>query len=209
MATKYQLAIFDFDGTLADSFPFFVSVFNELAERHDFRKIDANEISIFRHYTPSQIMKHVDLPQWKLPVVATSLISLMNRHAKSIPLFAHVDDMLHHLSNAGIYLSIISSNSYENIAKILGPANTKLISHFDCGVSIFGKSSKIRKLLKKTSIPTDKAIYIGDQVTDLEAARKERVAFGAVSWGYGSIESLRKHSPEEEFDHVGAIRRIA
>ena len=36
----YRLAIFDFDGTLADSFPFFLSVFNTIADRHGFRRID-------------------------------------------------------------------------------------------------------------------------------------------------------------------------
>jgi phosphoglycolate phosphatase len=30
---KYRLIVFDFDGTLADSFPFFVSVVNTLADR--------------------------------------------------------------------------------------------------------------------------------------------------------------------------------
>ena len=29
---KYKFANFDFDGTLADSFPFFIAVFNQLAE---------------------------------------------------------------------------------------------------------------------------------------------------------------------------------
>jgi phosphoglycolate phosphatase len=37
---KYRLAIFDFDGTLADSFPFFVRVINQLAEQHGFKKVD-------------------------------------------------------------------------------------------------------------------------------------------------------------------------
>ncbi len=206
---KYQLALFDFDGTLADSFPFFVSVFNQLAEQHDFKKIDLCEASAFRHYTPQQIMKHIGLPSWKLPLVATSVISMMRKNAESISLFAQVDDMLLHLSNAGVMLAIVTSNSYDNVIQILGPANAKLISHFECGMSIFGKSARIRRLLKKTTIPASKAIYIGDQVPDLEAARKESVAFGAVSWGYGAIELLRKHSPEEEFDHVSAIRRIA
>jgi len=64
-------------------------------------------------------------------------------------------------------------------------------------------------VLKKTGIPCREVIYIGDQVADLEAARKEKVTFGAVSWGYETIESLRKHFPEEEFDCVHAIRRIA
>ena len=33
---KYRLAIFEFDGTLADSFPFFIRVFNQLAEQYGF-----------------------------------------------------------------------------------------------------------------------------------------------------------------------------
>ena len=206
---KYRLAIFDFDGTLADSFPFFIRVFNQIAEKHGFRGIDPDLAPTYRSYDARQMMEQVGLPAWKLPLVARSFISLMRENVSSIPLFDHVDDMLLHLANRGATLAIVSSNSYDNVVRILGPTNAKLISQFECGVSIFGKASRIRKALKKTGIPSCEAIYIGDQVADLEAARKEKVAFGAVSWGYATIESLRGHSPEEEFESVSAITRIA
>ncbi|HZW23581.1 HAD hydrolase-like protein [Noviherbaspirillum sp.] len=206
---KYQLAIFDFDGTLADSFPFFLRNFNRLAERHRFRKIEAEEVAALRHYSAREMMRHVGMPHWKLPLVAASFIGLMRESAHDIPLFSLVDDMLRHLSGAGVQLSIISSNAEDNVARILGPANCALFRHFECGMSIFGKSSRIRHVLDKTGVPAHRAIYIGDQVTDLEAARREGVAFGAVAWGYGTIESLRRHAPEEEFDEVPAIKRIA
>jgi phosphoglycolate phosphatase len=209
MRMKYRLAIFDFDGTLADSFPFFIRVFNQLAEQHGFKGIDPDLAHTYRGYDARQIMEQVGIPAWKLPLVAKSFISLMSQNAASISLFEHTDDMLLHLANKGVTLAIVSSNSYDNVSRILGPANTRLISQFECGVSIFGKSARIQKVLKKTGIPCREAIYIGDQVTDLEAARKVKVAFGAVSWGYGTIESLREHFPEEEFDSVSAIRRIA
>ncbi|HYC41986.1 MAG TPA: HAD hydrolase-like protein [Noviherbaspirillum sp.] len=206
---KYQLAIFDFDGTLADSFPFFVEQFNRLADRHRFARIDPEDVHAYRHYTAAEMMKRVGLPRWKLPVVAASFISLMRENADSIPLFERVDDVLQHLSDAGIYLSVMSSNAEDNVVRVLGPANAGLIRHFDCGMSIFGKAARIRSLLQKTGIPPSKAIYIGDQLTDLEAARKEGIAFGAVAWGYGAIESFRKHAPEEEFNQVTDIKRIA
>ena len=47
----YRLAMFDFDGTLADSLPFFLSVFNTLAERHAFRPIDLAASESIRHYS--------------------------------------------------------------------------------------------------------------------------------------------------------------
>ncbi len=208
MQTKYKLAIFDFDGTLADSFPFFMRVFNQIAEQHGFKTIDPDSASNFRHYTAKQLMKEVGLPTWKLPFVAKNFISLMQQNQSSISLFGHVDEMLLHLSNAGVMLAIVSSNSYDNISQVLGPTNTNLMREFECGMSIFGKASRIKKVLKKTGIAPHEAIYIGDQVMDLEAARKENVAFGAVAWGYGAIESLRAHTPEHEFHHVLEIQKI-
>src|SRR5262249_29729258 len=149
-----------------------IRVFNQIAEKHGFRGIDPDLASTYRSYDARQMMKLVGLPAWKLPFVARSFISLMKENAASIPLFDQVDDMLLHLANRGATLAIVSSNSYDNASRILGPANTRLISQFECGVSIFGKASRIRKALKKAGIPSGEAIYIGDQVADLEAARK-------------------------------------
>jgi phosphoglycolate phosphatase len=206
---KYRMAIFDFDGTLADSFPFFIRVFNQLAEQHGLKKIDPDLAPLYRSYNARQMMEQVGMSAWKFPFVASSLISLMNQHAASIPLFEDTDEMLLHLANRGIILAIVSSNSYDNINQILGPANAKLFSQFECGMSIFSKAARIQKAVKKTGLPSHEVIYIGDQITDLEAARQEKVAFGAVSWGYETIESLRVQFPEEEFDCISAIKRIA
>ena len=206
---KYRLAIFDFDGTLADSFPFFVRVINQLAEQHRYKKVDLDLVPTYRQCSPRQLMEQVGLPAWKLPFVVKSFTSLMRQNAASISLFEEVDDLLPYLANRDMTLAIVSSNSYENVSRILGPANTKLITQFECGVSIFGKPMRIQRVLRKTGIPCHEAISIGDQVTDLETARKVNIDFGAVSWGYGAIESLRAHSPEEEFDCVSAIKRIA
>jgi phosphoglycolate phosphatase len=206
---KYRLAIFDFDGTLADSFPFFLSVFNQLAEQHGFKQIEPESASQFRHYTPKQMMEKLEMPAWKLPLVAKNFIGLMRQNAASIKRFEHVDATLAHLANHGVTLAIVTSNSYDNASQILGPENTKLFSQFECGMSIFGKPARIKKVLKKTGIPAAEAIYVGDQITDLEAAHQANVAFGAVSWGYGSIESMRALNPEEEFDTVSDLQRIA
>jgi len=49
------------------------------------------------------------------------------------------------------------------------------------------------------------AIAIGDEVRDLEAARGERIPFGAVGWGYTHPEALRAHHPEEMFSDLEEI----
>lgn len=206
---KYQLAIFDFDGTLADSFPFFSSTINTLAEQYHFNKIRDEEEQSLRHLNAREIIKHVGLPQWKLPMVAASFVAKMGENVDKIQLFPQVADTLAYLDHAGMFISIITSNTRDNVTRILGQQVMKSIKHLDCGMSMFGKKSRINKLLKKTGITAASAIYIGDQLTDMEAARKSGVAFGAVQWGYSAIEALRIYTPEEEFASVADIKRIA
>ena len=45
---KYKLVIFDFDGTLADSFEWFLGVVGELAARHKFKTFARSELDELR-----------------------------------------------------------------------------------------------------------------------------------------------------------------
>ena len=206
---SYHLAIFDFDGTLADSFPFFLSVFNTLADQHGFKSIDTTRADQFRHYDTRRMMAHVGLPPWKLPLVARSFMAMMKDSAHAIPLFDGIDSALRHLAAQGVGLAVVSSNSEHNVRQVLGPELTGLIAQFECGMSIFGKASRIRAVLKDCGVAAGGAIYIGDQATDGEASRKAGVAFGAVHWGYAAIEALRAAGCEEEFAAPRELCRLA
>ena len=45
---RYRLAIFDFDGTLADSFPWVMGMMNEVADRFKFRRVEDHEVESLR-----------------------------------------------------------------------------------------------------------------------------------------------------------------
>ncbi|MBD9414170.1 HAD hydrolase-like protein [Pseudomonas sp. PDM16] len=206
---NYKLAIFDFDGTLADSFPFFIGVFNTLAEKHRFKSISPAEIPTLRGYGARQMMQHVEMPIWKLPLVSRDFIGLMRASAASICTFDGVEATLQALHERGVAIAIVSSNATDNVTTILGPACMRYIGHLDCGASILGKTTRIRKVVRKYGIPKEQVIYIGDQATDLEASRKAGVDFGAVSWGYATPDSLRALAPEREFRQLSDITQIA
>jgi phosphoglycolate phosphatase len=91
----------------------------------------------------------------------------------------------------------------------MGPEMTRLFRYFECDASIFGKASKITQVVKQSGTSCEKAIYIGDQGEDAKAARKAKVAFGAVSWGYASISALQAYQPQYLFSSVADIKRIA
>jgi len=205
----YRLAIFDFDGTLADSFPFFLSVFNQIADQHGFRRIDITQVERLRHYEPRDMMRHVGMPPWKLPLAAASFKALMSENAGQVRLFPQVDHALRELARGNLELTIVSSNSEYNVRQVLGPELAGLISQYECGMSIFGKTSRIRKVVKRAMVEPSAALYIGDQATDAEAARKAGVDFAAVHWGYAPIEVLRKVDPEHEFDMPASLVEIS
>ncbi|NML18399.1 HAD hydrolase-like protein [Azohydromonas caseinilytica] len=206
---SYQLFIFDFDGTLADSFPFFVEVFNDLARKHGFRCIEAQEVQALREHGAREVMKRVGMPAWKLPMVSASFIGLMKAQTRRIPLFEGMEAVLRQLAGAGVKLAVVSSNAEDNVRAVLGPELAGLIAHYECGMSIFGKASRIRRVLAATGTPAARALCVGDQVTDLEASRAEGVPFAAVAWGYGTPQSLAAHKPQWLLNDVRELVRLA
>jgi phosphoglycolate phosphatase len=205
----YRLAIFDFDGTLADSFPFFLSVFNTIADRHGFRRIDVRKAGRLRHHGMRQVMAHVGMPAWKLPAASRTFMAMMKDSAGAIALFDGIADALRYLHAQGVLVTVVSSNSEHNVRTVLGPELAALVVRFECGMSVFGKASRIRAVLKRCGVAARDAIYIGDQGTDAEASRKAGVDFGAVHWGYATIEALREHGCACEFVTPLELRRIA
>lgn len=205
----YSLVIFDFDGTLADSLPFFLSVVNELALTHGFLTVSADDVPRFRQLPARQIMRELQLPLYKLPRVSQQFMQLMRRNACHISLFAAVEQELHYLASQGVQLAMVSSNAKDTIQQLLGPELTALFCRLECGMSMLNKAQRLRQLLKRLGVAPSQAIYIGDQTTDALAAQKAGIAFGAVSWGYNSIDALRALSPQHEFTEVHAWRQLA
>jgi phosphoglycolate phosphatase len=201
----YRLAIFDFDGTLADSFPWFRGVVNRLADEHGFRRVEDHEVETLRSHSARQVAGHLGVPLWKMPLIARQMRQLMAEDIARIPLFPGVDRLLRGLSDRGIRLAIVSSNSFRNVRRVLGPDNAALIQHCSCGAALFGKRSKLREVLRDSGIPAREAICIGDEIRDQEAARAEGIAFGAVTWGYTDPASLRAQAPEELFASLEEI----
>src|SRR5919202_999910 len=91
---KYQLVIFDFDGTLADSFPWFVQAANTLAAYYHFTPIAPDEVELLRRAGPRQVVCHLGMRWWQMPLIARRLRTLTAANLDQIALFAGVDQML-------------------------------------------------------------------------------------------------------------------
>ena len=202
---RYKLVVFDFDGTLADSFAWFVGVFNDAADRFRFRRIDERELDALRGLSGRQMMKHAGASPWKLPFIASHVRRQTERYAGQVALFPGAGELLRRLHGAGVALAVVSSNSEENVRRVLGPENAGLVRFYECGASIFGKRASFRRVLRRSGFAPGEALCVGDEIRDLEAAREAGIPFGAVAWGYTLPDALRAHAPAEMFEAMEGI----
>jgi phosphoglycolate phosphatase len=206
---KYRMVILDFDGTLADTLPFVLSLTDHLAEKYKVRKIDISDVNLLRTYNAAELMKMHDVPMWKLPMLAAEVQYLMQQNIDQIKMFPGMVDVLRTLHEQKIKIAVVTSNALKNVEKVLGSEIVSLVSYFECGVSLFGKSEKLQNLLRKCAFSAQEVLSVGDEVRDIEAARKSGIPCAAVTWGYSHCESLRGYSPDFILDRVQQILEIS
>jgi phosphoglycolate phosphatase len=197
----YSLIIFDLDGTLADSFPWFLRNVNDVADRFGFRRIADDEVESLRHAGSREILRRLEVPLWKLPGISRHMRRMKSADLAGIPLFPGTEAMLRSLHDGGLPLALVSSDNEANARRQLGAA-ADLFSHFDCGASLFGKATKFRRLVKRTGASPQQVISVGDEVRDIEAARSAGIACAAVMWGYAAPNALRALGPDVVFERM-------
>jgi phosphoglycolate phosphatase len=200
----YSLVIFDLDGTLADSMPWFLRNVNDVADRFGFRRVADEDIEPLRHASTREILARLQVPLWKLPVIARYMRRLKSEQAASIALFPGVGTMLRTLADHGMRLALVSSDTEANARVKLGEL-AELFCCFDCAASIFGKPAKFRRVLKRADVSAARTIAIGDETRDIEAARAVGIACGAVTWGYAAPQALRAREPDLVFERLEDI----
>ena len=204
----YRLAVFDFDGTLADSFPWFLGVLNGVARRHGFREVDRAAAEALRAHGTRRILRELGVPLRRLPAIVRDVRALKARCAGDIPLYEGVPELLRDLAGGGARVAVVSSDGENSVRRTLGAGAAGRVAYFACGASLFGKAPKIRRVLRAAGVLPADAIAIGDETRDAEAAAEAEVAFGAVAWGYALPETLRARRPDHFFSRVGDIAPV-
>ena len=207
--TRYRLAIFDFDGTLADSLDWFRASFQETIARFDLAPVSPEELEGMRGLSAREIKARLKVSMWQLPVIVSDMRKRKLAAASETSLFAGIPAMLADLQRLGVKTAIVSSDSEASVRQVLGPT-ASLITRFDCGAALFGKHWKFRRVARKLGAKPSETICIGDEIRDIEAADAASMDSGAVAWGYALPAALQAAKPTHLFNSIEEItQRLA
>ncbi len=186
--------IFDFDGTIADTFKLFIEISHNLTGHPSL--LDPIITEELKHENIVDAAARLGIAKHRWPILLIRGRKQMAKRLDEIKPFEGIGEVLSSLHKRDFKMYIMSTNSTSNINSFL--SRFGFSEYFQAvygGVGLLNKAAALTKILKKNDIKTEDAVYIGDEVRDIEAANKVNMKVIAVAWGFNDPERLIKDEP--------------
>jgi phosphoglycolate phosphatase len=199
----YNVAMFDFDGTLVDSTPGIIEVMQDVINEN---KLPDHILAEWRVLIGVPLMRQMEIifpdgPEEYWLQLATRYREIYD--AKTIelcPLFPGLRNMLEHLHQAGVKITVATSKRRPLVETVLNYHDlmkyfTMLVGAQDV-VNHKPHPETVFKTLEQLHLAADEAVVIGDSSYDLDMARNAGVDAIGVTTGVHSAEVLSRSEPK-------------
>lgn len=186
---KYELVIFDLDGTLLDTSEGIFGSVRYAEQKLGLVSASEEQLKEFLGPPPKEMYQKVYHIDENIALEATKYHREYGRE-KAIyqaKVYPNMLECLQQLKQKGIKLAVATLKAQDIAETIL--KHFGLVQYFDCIIGMDGKeglrkSDLIRMAIEKTSI-IEKVLMVGDSIYDLEGAREADVEFLGVLYGFG------------------------
>jgi phosphoglycolate phosphatase len=181
--------LFDFDGTIADTFDDHVKIVGRLLKI----KVTKSMLSKAQKLSLRELAEEYHVSTWKLAYFHFKGRRILKKSRKIPVVFKGMDVVLKRLSKkCNVY--IVSSAPKEVIQRTLqkyGITANGILGR----ASLSNKSRRIKRSLKKYKLKKQETVYVGDEIRDIEACKKTRIKIISVTWGFNTMKALKKKRP--------------
>jgi phosphoglycolate phosphatase len=205
MARRFDLLIFDWDGTLADSTALITRSIQHAFVDAGLPEPSRRDASFVIGYGLHQAMQHLAPDASKEQV--TDIVEAYKRHYLAcdgeIALFDGVADALDRYKAAGYGLAVATGKSRRGLDRVL--EQTGLAEYFDvtrCADECHSKPhpQMVEEITAFMAVPPARAVMIGDTTHDLQMASNAGMASLGVSYGAHPKADLLALAPLALFD---------
>jgi len=192
---RHKAVIFDFDGTLADSFEY---VFEFLkAEAGNDKTYTKTELQALHGMSMKRLAVRLGIPAWRLLPVYFKGRRVMRAHMEHVQLFSGMTAVLNQLHEQGCWLFVVSSNSSGNIRRALKRHGVDpYFKAIRGSAGLTGKAAILRQLSLQYRLPARTTWYVGDETADIVSAARAGLRSLAVGWGFADPAHLREVGPD-------------
>lgn len=192
-----NLLVFDFDGTIADTLEAIVTMSNYLAPQYGLKPATPEELTELRDLSFDQLISRADVPLLPLFRLLRRVRRELQKEIAQLSPFPNMAETLRLLAEQGQSMGILTSNSVENVRVFLQVHQLEASFEFvQGGTSLFGKSRRLKKLMRQRNLLPSELLYIGDETRDVDASRRIGIPVAAVTWGFNSRQALLRHDPD-------------
>ena len=191
---NFTTLIFDFDGTLGDTFTSQFEILKQVAKEEKIDFDQNQDPENHKRLSIKEIIKEYKIGPIQLSRMIKKSQKELNKVFEEIDFFPDLEEVLRFLAK-DYKLGILSSNSKENVEKFLYLKNMEIFDFIYTGQNLFGKDKIFKRLIKEENLDKDSILYFGDEVRDIEACQKLDIKVAAVIWGFDHQEILEKAKP--------------
>lgn len=198
------LVIFDFDGTIADSIPQALDMYNELALEFGLQSISQEQFVSLQSRSINIIIKELGISWLKIPSLIKRGRELIGQRLDFLTPCNGMPQFIQFLNDNEHCYGVLTSNSVENVDRFFSRHDIPMPAFIDSVSRLRNKSVYLKK--RRRQYDGRPLIYVGDEVRDVEAARKAKISAIAVDWGFNTRESLIKAGPNEVVSNTEQLR---
>lgn len=201
--------IFDFDGTLADTFALVVDVSYEIAGNA--KRLPPEQIEPLRRLPLLRAVRALGISWWQIPRLILLTRRRMFARIREVPVFPGVAETLRSLDQAGYRLCVLTSNHRRNVQMMLRAHGLEQYFSDIVGVpygNVFFKIYGLRKLVHRNRLKAEDCFYVGNEALDLQAAERSGMHAIASTWGGHDRAELAATEPFAIIDKPEELLRL-
>lgn len=210
MGRKFDLIVWDWDGTLADSTQIIVDSIRSASEEAALAVPDRNAAQGIIGLGLYEAIHHLfgDLPSPQLQQLVVRYKHHYAAKENEIPLFEGAVDAIDALRQQGCMLAVATGKGRNGLNRAI--AFNGLEQHFDATRCVDECHSKphpqmLLELMDELGVIPERTLMIGDTSFDMQMAQNAGVARVAVSYGAHPLERLLPHEPLAHFDRFAKL----
>lgn len=190
-------ALFDFDGTIADTYQHFVKIFNRIAPEYGGRVLEPEDLERLRNaQIHPRLFAEFGISWLQLPRLLLRFRHELKQQIAFVQPIAGMIEAIVACKQHDLRLGIMTSNDRSLVAEFLHMHD--LDQYFDfiySGKNLFGKAKVLKRLMAEQGVVATSAVYIGDETRDVDAAKQAGLRVIAVGWGFSSKLALQQANP--------------